>query len=120
SLSKSTQLDYAIPASKISTLSSGEFVGIVADDPDTEIDLKVFHNKIQNDHEKLKKEEMNFKAIPKIRTIDSEIVEMTYFQIKQDIQEIIVAELGMNNRNETAPGSNSDHPSNSKMRNMRM
>lgn len=120
SLSKSTQLDYAIPASKISTLSSGEFVGMVADDLHTEIDLKVFHNKIQNNHEELKKEEMNFKAIPKIRTIDSEIVEMTYFQIKQDIQEIIVAELGMNNRNETAPGSNSDHPSNSKMRNMRM
>ncbi|MDB5014115.1 MAG: conjugal transfer protein TraG, partial [Daejeonella sp.] len=30
--STSTQLDYAIPASKISTLSSGEFVGMVADD----------------------------------------------------------------------------------------
>lgn len=120
SLSKSTQLDYAIPASKISTLSSGEFVGMVADDPHTEIDLKVFHNKIQNDHEGLKKEETNFKPIPKIRTIDSEIVEMTYFQIKQDIQEILAAELGANRQDGTISGNNSDHQSNSKMRNMRM
>jgi hypothetical protein len=29
SVSKSTQLEYAIPASKIAALSSGEFVGIV-------------------------------------------------------------------------------------------
>ena len=34
SISKSTQLDYAVPASKIASLSSGEFVGMVADDPD--------------------------------------------------------------------------------------
>lgn len=120
SLSKSTQLDYAIPASKISNLSSGEFVGMVADDPHTEIELKVFHNKIQNAHEELKKEEMDFKAIPKIRTIDSEIVEMTYFQIKQDIQEILATELGANRQNKTVLGNNSDFSSNSKMRNMRM
>src|SRR5471030_1316382 len=31
SISKSTQLDYAVPASKISRLSSGTFVGMVAD-----------------------------------------------------------------------------------------
>lgn len=120
SLSKSTQLDYAIPASKISTLSSGEFVGMVADDPHTEIDLKIFHNKIQNNHEELKKEETNFKDIPKIRTVDSEIVEMTYFQIKQDIQEILAAELGANRQNETASENNSDLSGNSKMRTMRM
>lgn len=120
SLSKSTQLDYAIPASKISTLSSGEFVGMVADDPHTEIELKVFHNKIQNNHEELKKEGKNFKPIPKIRTIDSEIVEITYFQIKQDIQEILAAELGANRQNGTISESSSDLPSNSKMRNMSM
>jgi type IV secretory pathway TraG/TraD family ATPase VirD4 len=33
SISKSTQMDYAIPACKIAALSSGEFVGIVADTP---------------------------------------------------------------------------------------
>lgn len=48
STSRSTQLDYAIPASKIAGLSSGEFVGMVADNPDNKIDLKVFHSEIMN------------------------------------------------------------------------
>jgi hypothetical protein len=37
SFSKATQLDYAIPASKIAALSSGEFVGMVADNPEQKI-----------------------------------------------------------------------------------
>src|SRR5919202_887734 len=37
SLSRSKQLDYAIPASKIAALSSGEFVGMVADNPEEKI-----------------------------------------------------------------------------------
>ncbi len=46
SISKSSQMDFAIPQSKISSLSSGEFVGMVADDPDQKIKLKVFHCEI--------------------------------------------------------------------------
>lgn len=34
SISRSKQLELAIPQSKISSLSSGEFVGMVADNPD--------------------------------------------------------------------------------------
>lgn len=93
SISRSTQLDFAIPASKISTLSSGEFVGMVADDPLSKIDLKVFHNEIINDHDAIKKEELQYQSIPKIRTIDSETVQMNYYQVKQDINELIAAEL---------------------------
>jgi len=94
SVSRSTQLDYAIPASKISSLSSGEFVGMVADNPDSKIDLKVFHSEIQNDHEAIRQEEAQYEEIPKIRTIDSEIVQINYLQIKQDIQELLASELG--------------------------
>ena len=67
SVSKSTQLDYAIPASKIATLSSGEFVGMVADEPTNKNDLKIFHNEVINDHEAIKKEEAAYKPLPKIR-----------------------------------------------------
>ena len=42
------QLDYAIPASKIASLSSGEFVGVVADDPHEKIKPKMFHAEIMN------------------------------------------------------------------------
>ena len=49
SVSKSAQLDYAVPAQKISSLPSGVFVGMVADNPNDQIDLKTFHCGIQND-----------------------------------------------------------------------
>ena len=89
SVSKSTQLEFAIPASKISRLSSGEFVGIVSDDPLNKIDLKVFHNEIQNDHEALKREEETYLDLPRIRTVSCDEIENNYYQIKQDIQNLI-------------------------------
>jgi hypothetical protein len=90
SVSKSVQLDYAIPASKIAGLSSGEFVGMVADDPDNKIELKIFHNQIQNDHEALKNEELAYQPIPLIRNVDQSEVLSNYHQIKQDIQTILM------------------------------
>ena len=89
SISKSVQLDYAVPASKISGLSSGEFVGMVADDPDNKIDLKTFHSAIQNDHEDIKKEEEAYQPIPSVREVDQAEVLMNYHQIKEDIKVLV-------------------------------
>nr|WP_294900358.1 conjugal transfer protein MobC [uncultured Pedobacter sp.] len=96
SINDSTQLDFAIPVSKISSLSSGEFVGVVADDPTNKIDLKLFHNNIINNHNQLKKEEENYKEIPAIRYVNEEMVMHNYFQIKQDVQEILAHQLRSN------------------------
>lgn len=93
SVSKSTQLDFAVPASKIATLSSGEFVGLVADDPDNKIDLKVFHNEIINDHQSIKNEEGAYRELPIIRQIDSDMIMANYLTIKKDIELIITTEL---------------------------
>tara|TARA_R110000868_G_scaffold134651_2_gene346821 strand:+ start:36526 stop:38514 length:1989 start_codon:yes stop_codon:yes gene_type:complete len=93
SISRSKQLEAAIPPSKISGLSSGEFVGMVADNPDCKIDLKAFHCEIINDHDSLKREEQNYKDIEIIRKLDSGMVQRNYFQIKQDIQDIIQSEM---------------------------
>jgi hypothetical protein len=89
SVSKSVQLDYAVPASKISGLSSGEFVGMVADDPDNKIDLKTFHSAIQNDHDAIKKEEEAYQPIPSVREVDQSEVLMNYHQIKEDIKVLV-------------------------------
>ncbi|MES2277119.1 MAG: conjugal transfer protein MobC [Bacteroidota bacterium] len=93
SISKATQLDYAIPASKIAALSSGEFVGMVADNPEQEIELKMFHSRIQNDHEALAKEEAAYKPIPVVELVSEEMVRETYAQIKVDIAELFKKEL---------------------------
>lgn len=93
SVSHSTQLESAIPPSKISALSSGEFVGMVADDPTEKIELKAFHCQIQNDHEALKNEQDRYKEIPVVRKLDNGIVQKNYLQIKQDVQDIINSEM---------------------------
>lgn len=93
SVSHSKQLESAIPPSRISTLSSGEFVGLVADDPNEKITLKAFHSEIINNHEALKKEQDSYKEIPLIRQLDNMMVQHNYLQIKQDIQEIVQVEM---------------------------
>ena len=93
SISRSKQLESAIPASKIAALSSGEFVGMVADDPMNKMELKAFHCEILNDHEAIKKEEAGYKEIPLVRKIDPLMVQRNYAQVKQDVQEIIQSEM---------------------------
>ncbi|KAA8474466.1 type IV secretory system conjugative DNA transfer VirD4/TraG family protein [Arcticibacter tournemirensis] len=89
SLTKSTQLDYAIPAAKIASLSSGEFVGIVADNPEQKISLKVFHSEIQNDHEAIMEEELKSKGISDIRKISSVDILENYLKIKQEVTDLV-------------------------------
>lgn len=93
SVNKSTQLDLAVPASKIAGLSSGEFIGTVADDPDNKIDLKLFHNRIINDHQALRREEEAYQEIPPARAITDDIILTNYLTIKKDIEAIIKQEI---------------------------
>ena len=92
-VSKSKQLDLAIPSSTISSLSSGEFVGMVADNPDQKIELKAFHAEIINDHKALKKETDAYKEIPEVRKLDNGMVQRNYTQIKDDVQNIVDYEM---------------------------
>ncbi|MDR6764324.1 hypothetical protein J2Y38_004557 [Flavobacterium sp. 2755] len=93
SLSRSRQLESAVPPSKISSLSSGEFVGMTADDPQCRIRLKAFHAEIVNDHEALHREEQGYKEIPPVRRLDNAMIQQNYSQVKQDVQDIICSEM---------------------------
>lgn len=93
SISKSKQLEAAIPASTISSLSSGEFVGTVADNPDMKIALKTFHCEIINDHAAIKAEEEAYVPIPKVRDITQKEIEENYLRIKEEVQMIIETEM---------------------------
>jgi hypothetical protein len=93
SVSKSKQLEFAITASLISNLSSGEFVGVIADNPDQPIELKAFHAKVINDLAVLKKEKENFQPLPVIKQVDAAIIQRNFIQIKEDIENLKIAEL---------------------------
>lgn len=93
SISKSKQLEAAVPASKIAALSSGDFVGMVADDPDNKIGLKAFHCQIINDHQALKQEEKDYRPIPVIRQVDNTMIQRNYSQIRQEVQDIVNSEI---------------------------
>lgn len=93
SISKSRQLEAAIPPAKIANLSSGEFVGAVADDPTTKIRLKAFHAEFLNDHAALAAEEKSFQPIPGIRNVSHSEVMDNYYAIKKDIKSIIETEM---------------------------
>lgn len=101
STSISTQLDSLIPASKISTLTQGMFVGAVSDNFDERIEQKIFHAEIVVDNETVAAETKAYKKIPEILSfIDEqgkdkmkEEIEANYRQIKQDIVEVILLEM---------------------------
>jgi hypothetical protein len=52
-----------------------------------------FHCEIQNDHGALKKEQENYRHIPAIRKLENPMVQRNFYQIKQDIQDIIHSEM---------------------------
>jgi len=93
SVSRSTQLDSAIPASKIATLSAGEFVGAVADNPHEVIKYKNFHCKIVNDDAVLNAEEAAFHPLPKVREVTPVDVQNNYIQVKNDVYGIVKEEI---------------------------
>lgn len=97
----STQLDSLIPASKISNLSQGEFVGSVCDSFNEKIDQKIFHAEIIVDNEQVAAETKAYKPIPVITDFTGadgkdhmeEEIEKNYYQIKEDVTRIIEKEL---------------------------
>lgn len=101
STSVSTQLDSLIPASKISTLTQGMFVGSVSDNFDERIEQKIFHAEIVVDNEKVAAETKAYQQIPQILSFVNEKgedkmkqqIESNYRQIKQDIVLVIETEL---------------------------
>lgn len=100
STSISTQMDSLIPASKISTLTQGRFVGAVADNHGEQIEQKIFHGEIVINSEKLAAETAAYQTIPEFSTFtDSQgidtmdkVIESNYRQIKLDISGIITSE----------------------------
>ena len=97
----STQLDSLIPASKISNLTQGMFVGAVSDNFDERIDQKIFHAEIVVDSAKVSAEMKAYQPIPIIAEFQNEdgsdylreTIEANYRMVKQDILTLVASEI---------------------------
>ena len=101
STSISTQMDSLIPASKISNLTQGMFVGAVSDNFDERIDQKIFHAEIVVDSAKVSAEMMQYQSIPEINTFRNkdgsdnlkETIKINYQCVKQEILNLVASEI---------------------------
>jgi hypothetical protein len=84
SISRAEQPGDAVTPSTIATLSSGEFTGIVADDPGRELELKAFHARLERRGRDLPRV-----LPPVVHDVDEIIVEEAFARVKQDIQKIV-------------------------------
>ena len=100
STSISTQMDSLIPASKISNLTQGMFVGAVSDNFDERIDQKIFHAEIVVDVAKVSAETKAYQPIPMIADFTNEngsdslreTIEANYRQVKQEVLSLVDSE----------------------------
>ena len=100
STSISTQMDSLIPASKISNLTQGMFVGAVSDNFDERIEQKIFHAEIVVDSAKVSAEMKVYKKIPVIaeftdsdgNDILRETIDSNYRRVKQEIIALVESE----------------------------
>ena len=101
STSISTQMDSLIPASKISSLTQGMFVGAVSDNFDERIEQKIFHAEIVVDSAKVSAETKTYEPIPTIADFTNEdgsdnlkdTIEANYRKVKHEILLIINIEI---------------------------
>ena len=101
STSISTQMDSLIPASKISNLTQGIFVGAVSDNFDERIDQKIFHAEIVVDSVKVSAEMKAYQPIPVIVEFKNEdgsdnlkeTIEANYRKVKQEILTLVDSEI---------------------------
>ena len=97
-----TQMDSLIPASKISTLTQGMFVGAVSDNFDQRIDQKIFHAEIVVDAKAVEAETKKYVDIPQLTDFgdsgDEKIrqqiaIQKNYDDVRQSVKDIIEREI---------------------------
>jgi YWFCY protein/TraM recognition site of TraD and TraG len=92
-VTQSAQLEHSLPISRISSLSSGEFVGMVADTPRQPIDLKAFCCRFVNDPVALEKERAGFLELPVLCQTTPELLEANFHRIRKEVRDLVKAEL---------------------------
>ena len=94
-------LDSLIPASMISNLTKGMFVGAVSDNFDERIEQKIFHAEIVVNTAKVSAEMKAYQSIPIIAEFTNEdgsdnlreTIEANYKRVKQEVLSLVDSEV---------------------------
>ena len=93
SINQALQWEPMVTAATIANLSSGEFVGVVADDPDMIMELKAFHAKLRREESA----DTENSSLPMVAPFSGDAlraeVHRVYDQVKWDIKALINGEL---------------------------
>ena len=85
SINTHQEWEEAVTPATVSCLSSGEFVGLLADDPSTGMEQKTFQARIIRD----KKDDAQGQALPIVKPVNDKDLKAIYDQVRLDIAEMV-------------------------------
>jgi hypothetical protein len=88
SVARSEQSKESISTATLAALSSGEFVGVLADDPDTPLAIKNFHAKLKKDPS----DNLPPTELPIVTPVDKDLLKENVNRIKNEIQQLVATE----------------------------
>jgi hypothetical protein len=89
SVSTTLQWESTVNQATIAGLSAGEFVGVLSDDPNNSMELKVFNAKILREEAP---KEPPVDELPLVREVDEAEVRAHFQRIKEDIKDLVTEE----------------------------
>jgi hypothetical protein len=93
SISRALQWEPMVTPATIANLSSGEFVGVVADDPDVPVELKAFHAKVRREDEEV----LGNEPLPVVFSSPGEelstAIQQVFEGVKLDIRKMVDEEM---------------------------
>ncbi|MHA4811770.1 YWFCY domain-containing protein [Flavitalea flava] len=89
SISQSQQWEPTVSPATIANLSSGEFLGIVADDPGDKLEMKAFHGRLRRG-----RPIKGLLPLPVVRGVDAEILAETFLQVRDEVEGLVMVEIG--------------------------
>jgi len=84
STSRHMQWEPVMTPATVAGLSSGEFVGVVADDPDVELGVKAFHARL------IRKGGDRGRELPLVREVTEEDVQREYERVRGEVQRMVM------------------------------
>jgi hypothetical protein len=88
SIAKGEQSKESISTATLASLSSGEFVGVLADDPDTPLEIKTFHVRLEKDPS----DSIRPTQLPVVTPVDNNLLEENVNRIRSEIEQLVAAE----------------------------